>query len=235
MFNITNNALEKDFKIPENDRTNWYEQLYQRVTDQFTLSRESLHNTHQWVITLTLGLTTALLALDGETSVYPDRFKFIVVLISIPLLFRFFVRSCLECSIQYKWITIRNALDYYYLYFQLNDEKKKHDAENYLLETICLYYFHWKSPKRLRRIVWENLRLAYLWPFILIIALLVWGFLEIELDHLLLWIVVLTSGVMLFEIFSFIHYRGFKYEKTTCKIPNVLTYETLKLNDNWKK
>jgi hypothetical protein len=83
--------------------------LYDRVNDQFTLSRNSQQNTHQWVISLALALITAVLTLGSNQKPYPSEYNFVAILISFPLLFRFFVRSCLETSILYKWMTIRNA------------------------------------------------------------------------------------------------------------------------------
>lgn len=198
----------------------WLEWFYARVTDQFTLSRQSLHNTHQWVITLAIGLVTAVLTLGSQQSLYPDESGFIAVLVSFPLLFRFFVRSCLECSIQYKWMAIRNALDRFF-YVKGSDLETKSVAERHLRDTIELYYFEWKSPLSLGAIVWDNLRLAYLWPFGLLLGLIVWGAVVLTMSPLICVVATVTFLYMIYEVIAFVMYRGFKHAEPTTPLPEV--------------
>jgi len=186
----------------------WLGWFYARVTDQFDLSRKSLHDTHQWVITLSIGLVTAVLVLPSQSSPYPNEFGLVAVLASFPLLFRFFVRSCLECSIQYKWMEIRNALDRYF-YLQDAPPEIRSAASRHLRETIELFYFDWKSPKSLWAIVRENLQLAYGWPFLIAIFGIAWGARTLSMSPLLgfvAWAVVLF---MIYEIIAFVKYSGF--------------------------
>ena len=92
----------------------WFETLNSRVNGELGLARRSYHTTHQWVITLTVGLITAVLALGKEKIVYPTEFSLLAVLAITPLMIRFFVRSCLEFAIFYRWKMIRDALDTYF-------------------------------------------------------------------------------------------------------------------------
>lgn len=207
----------------------WLAWFYDRVTNHFTLSRESLHNTHQWVITLTLGLVTAVLTLASSQQRYPSEFGFIALLVSIPLMLRFFVRSCLECSIQHKWRAIRDAMD---VYFYVKRYDPRHpdlglQAERYLRETIVLFYFNWKSPKRLRGLVWENLRLTYLWPFALLLSLLVWGAAEVHMTAPVAVTSVLVFVYAVYEIIGLMTYRGFQYAAPRTRPPHLALPELL--------
>lgn len=199
----------------------WLEWFYSRVTDQYTLARESFHNTHQWTITLTLGLVTAVVALGGQSVPYPTELSVIAVLTAIPLLFRFFVRSCLEYSIHHRWATIRDALD---LHFYLSSTQPEMTTQSmaYLKETIKLYYLQWLCPRPLSKVVLDNLRLAYLWPFILLAALTLWGVLGLPLTPLLVVVLVGVSIFMAYEIWSFVTYRGFRFKKTQTSKPEAL-------------
>ena len=205
--------LPKD--LPEDK---WFELFYARATDHYTLARQSLHNTHQWAITLIFGLVTAVLTISSASNPYPNDMGFIALLLSFPLMFRFFVRSCLEYSIHEKWRVIRETIDQYYYCCKL-DPKKEKDAKNYLLEVIDLYYFKWKSPSTLWSIAWSNLKLAYLWPFILYLFFIIWGASVLYMTPIIGAVSIITTGFMVYEIIMFIIYRGFEYKKPTSQCP----------------
>lgn len=198
----------------------WLALFYSRVTDEFVLSRQSLHNTHQWVISLTLGFLTVVLTLGGQSNPYPNDYGFVAILVSVPLLFRFFVRSCLETSIEYKWMAIRNALDMYF-YCRDNDNTEKDEAERHLGEAIELYYFKWKSSQLLRKIIWDNLRLAYLWPLILLIGMIVWGAMFLCMTTLMAVVTLVVGAYMVYEIPTFLTYEGFEYAKPSTNVPAI--------------
>jgi hypothetical protein len=198
----------------------WLELLYPRVTDQFVLSRQSLHNTHQWVISLALALITVVLTLGGQDTPYPNEYGLVAILVSLPLLFRFFVRSCLETSIQDKWMAIRNAQDMY-LYCRDNQKPETDQAARHLLETVELYYFQWKSSRLLREIIWDNLRLAYLWPSILVTGMLVWALTSLCITPLVAAVAVVVGAYMVYEICSFVTYGGFQYARPKTDLPSM--------------
>ncbi|MBN1970354.1 MAG: hypothetical protein JW870_13375 [Candidatus Delongbacteria bacterium] len=209
-------AMKKDNS--SNDK--WLEAFYGRVNDQFVLSRTSQQNTHHWVISLALALIAAVLTLGGNEKPYPSEFNFVAVLVSLPLMFRFFVRSCLETSIQNRWLVIRNALDEYN-YIKSNNEDQITEYREYLNQVISLYYFRWKSPTKIGKIVWDNIRLAYFWPFIVIIILLIWGYIALPLTRMICVASIVVSSFMIFEIVTFLYYKGFKYEEAEVKKPNI--------------
>ena len=182
----------------------WLRNFHIKVYDQFTLSRESLHNTHQWAITLTFGVITAIFTISNDQK-YPNESGLVILLLTFPLMIRFFFRSCLEYSIQRKWQRIRNNLDQYFL----NSDKKNKEI---LLKSIDTYYFDWRSPIPVFKIIIDNLKLAYLWPFLLYSLLIIWGCVSIKLSVLLINIIFLTGIMILIEIIGFFTYRGFKTE-----------------------
>ncbi|MBN2156488.1 MAG: hypothetical protein JW776_10630 [Candidatus Lokiarchaeota archaeon] len=198
----------------------WLDVLYGRVNDQFVLSRTSQQNTHHWVISLALALITAVLTLGGNEEPYPSEFNFVAILVSLPLMFRFFVRSCLETSIQNRWMVIRNALDEYN-YIKSNNLNQISEYKKYLDEVISLYYFSWKSPTKIEKIIWDNIRLAYFWPFVVIVILLTWGYIALPNTKMICITSIIVSSFMVYEIVSFFNYKGFKYEKPETKKPHI--------------
>jgi len=183
----------------------WLMLFYERVTNQFTLSRESLHNTHQWAISLTFGIVTAIFTISS-TNPYPNEYSFVALLLTLPLMIRFFIRSCLEYSIQRKWQEIRNRLDIYFS----NRKKKQYDD---LKKCIDLYYFKWESPISIWKIIWDNLSLAYLWPFVLYGGLIIWGSISLFMTNLIKTTCFVVFLITIFEISRLICYRGFKKSK----------------------
>lgn len=151
----------------------WINMFYSRATSEFALARRSLHNTHQWAITLTIGVLVGASGVFGGT-LYPTEVSVMALAVVCPLLFRFFIRSCLECSIQHRWITIRNALDWYLASGEWDDKRREPYAV-YLREAVETCYFRFRSPRKLGRILGENLKLAYFWPFFLLLFMLGYG------------------------------------------------------------
>lgn len=180
---------------------NWVQLFYQSVTNQFSLSRESLHNTHQWAISLTFGVVATALSVQRSDNPYPNEYGFIILLLTFPLMLRFFIRSCLEYSIQRKWQAIRNNLDKYLL-------NKTNRNFQILKKSIDLYYFKWKSPVSIWKILWDNLKLAYLWPFVLYIGLIFWGMNKLIMTNLVCISSIVVGIIVIFEIYQFFSYEG---------------------------
>lgn len=182
----------------------WLYAFYDRVTDQFSLSRSSFHNTHQWANTLTFGIVTAILTLFREENSYPNEIGFITLLLTFPLMLKFFIRSCLEYSIQRKWQIIRDNLDKYFLKSKRKSEKEE------LMKSIQKYYFEWKSPVTIWKIIYDNLRLAYFWPFLLYIGLILWGAIMLSRSSLIIISSIAVVIFVFYELIEFFCYSGFK-------------------------
>jgi len=206
--------MNVDRKITSINKS-WLLLFYDRVTNLFTLSRESMHNTHQWAISLALGIVTAVFTVGGKENPFPNELGLIIILLSFPLLLRFFIRSCLECAIQYRFMKIRDVLD---IYFSENRKKRKL-MKPYLIEVINTYYLEFQSPRKLWKVVWDNLRLAYLWIFILWIGLIIWGGISVQKTMSLYIVLLIVLVFVVYEIVSFLCYERLKYQPLSSKLP----------------
>ena len=194
----------------EVSETDWLKLLYGRVDSEFALTRNTVATTHQWVISLTVAGITAVIAFSGTGLTYPTELSFAAVLALIPLMFRFFVRACLEYTLFHRWLKIRNLLDKYF-YSQYSTPNTAEINKSNLLKAIDLYYLGPSSSKKFGKMVGDNLRLAFLWPFILLIGLAAWGFACQELTLFVTIVVILSMGITLLELYWFGTYKRFRY------------------------
>src|SRR3989304_9742598 len=184
----------------------WLRLLYQRVSAEFVLTRTTFTTTHQWVIPLAIGAVTAVLAFGKGDFTFPTELTVAAMLVLIPLVFRFFVRSCLEYTLFHRWLTIRNALDKYY-HARSTRSSDLSDSQAHLRSCIDTYYFHDYSPKPFRKMIWDNLLLAFLWPFIIIILITALGLIYQPLTPFLIGTLALTITFLSFELYYFFTYR----------------------------
>ena len=191
---------QADIEVSEAE---WLKLLYGRVDSEFALTRNTVATIHQWVISLTVAGITAVIAFGGGKLTYPTESSFVAVLALVPLMFRFFVRSCLEYTLFHRWLTIRNLLDKYF-YSQYSTPQTSEINKSKLLKAIDLYYLGPSSAKKFGKMVGDNLRLAFLWPFILLIGLVAIGFVYQELTLFVIIVVALTGGITLLELFWFV-------------------------------
>lgn len=162
-------SFENENSEVETLDSDWLRVFYAEVGREVTLARESQRETHNWIIAVAGGIITAAWALSNAESFYPSEKSLLLVILMVPLIFRFFVRSCLEYQIFNRWSSLRNALDDYYFTKTIHKELNNTAMES-LIEQIRLYYFQWKQPKPFGKMLKDNLNLAYAWPFILIIG-----------------------------------------------------------------
>ena len=186
----------------------WLTLFYNRITELYSLSRKSLHDTHHWAITLTLALVTAIMGLGGTADPYPNEFGFIVVVVSFPLLIRFFIRSCLERSIEKRFLVIRNELD---KYLSLGASAKE-DNRARLTNIINTYYFEFYPSVGFIENMLDNLRLSYCWIFTLWIGLIVWGVFCLSFSVKLFVICTITGLFVIFELIQFYRYKKLNYK-----------------------
>jgi hypothetical protein len=203
-----------DVKIESIDKE-WINKFYDRVTDLFILSRESLHNTHQWAISMALGFITVILAINGNENTFPNELSLIITLLSFPLLLRFFIRSCLECAIQYRFMRVRDTIDWYLS----SSKEKRRELKPHLLHVINCYYFHSTSPTKLVKIIWDNLRLAYFWIFIVWIGLITWGIIIVKKNPTVILIFCCVVVFSIYEILSFLLYKRFRFKEISINNP----------------
>jgi hypothetical protein len=211
--------MEKEREIKEKLKLSedWLKDFYYEVGREVTLARESQKNAHNWVIALSTGIIAATWALGINDSFYPSEKSFLLLLLAIPLFFRFFVRSCLEYQNFNRWKEIRNALNVYFYTKDIHKEQNEKAMES-LIENIQLYYFQWKQPESNWIMIKENLQLVFAWPFIVVLGLLIWGIIRQPFTPLI-WIVLLTVlSWMFYEIYSFKKYFSNRYQELKSKI-----------------
>jgi len=195
----------------------WLKGLYCEVGREVTLARESQRDTHNWVIALFTGVIAATWALGVNDSFYPSEKAFLLVLLAFPLFFRFFVRSCLEYQNFNRWKEIRNALNVYFYTKDIHKELNEKAMEN-LIENIQLYYFRWRQPESNWTMIKTNLQLAFAWPFIVILGLLIWGIIKQPFSPLIWIVVLIVLSWMIYEIYSFVRYFSSRYKKVESRI-----------------
>lgn len=141
-------------------------------------------------ITLASGLLTALLAVLGAGELFkgasattgtqpPPGPKLIagipalspvsvmVLVLVLPLLFRFMVRSMLAYNNLLRYNKIRAASWKF-----LKDQAQWQE----FCSTCCLYEQKWKSPQTITESIWSNLKYGYMWLFSVFIVAIGWGF-----------------------------------------------------------
>lgn len=207
------NKADNDFRISDE----WLKTLHSQVGREVSTARQSQQGTHNWVIVIITGALAAIWALGNGEFDYPTETSIIAVLAMLPLVFRFFVRSCLEYQIFNRWLTIRNALDIFYFTSDQDSDMKSRAKQN-LVESIRLYYFQWKQPKSTQKMVLDNLQLAYGWPFILLLAMLIWGAVAQVMTKAISIAIVIVALWMAFELLNFVRYFSCKYAVPTVKI-----------------
>jgi hypothetical protein len=74
------------------------------------------------------------------------------------------------------------------------------------------YFYDWRCPIPLRKLLWECFRLMYIWFFLILLTLILWGF--VALYGQTLWLVGLLVFLLptALELYSLFKWRGFKYQ-----------------------
>jgi hypothetical protein len=199
----------------------WLNRFYTEVGREVTLARESQRETHNWVITLTVGSVAAVWAMGGGTFNYPTESSLIVVLVMLPLVFRFFVRACLEYQIFNRWVFIRDALNAYFFARDLKPDLSR-PAMASLIEQIRLYYFQWRQPRSNGKMIWDNLILAYGWPILLLLLLILLGALLQPRTKLISYTLLAVIPWTVFELWNFYRYFHNKHKQPTHKLDRTL-------------
>lgn len=188
----------------------WLEWLYHRVDINLTMARNGYTGTHQWIITLTIAGLTAVLAVNGDDFRYPTEQSLVIVLLLFPLMLRFFVRSCLEYTIFYRWLRLRDGLDFYFNKARMGKKTKKDGAALARVIDICL--IGTRSVRPMRKMIYDNLRMAFLWPMLIVLGLLAYGLMYQDLTPTLTIVLIAVAAVTAYEVQEFARYPRFRYE-----------------------
>jgi len=124
---------------------------------------------------------------------------------------RFFIRSALALVNMYRWNELIYATSKV-LSLPKNCPERPIFERN-LQKKIDAYFYRWKSPRPKYYIVWQNLKLMYLWFFIIVLALFLWGVFSLQRD--IYYCLGIGAFILLtiVELVWFSKWDGFQYEK----------------------
>jgi hypothetical protein len=96
------------------------------------------------------------------------------------------------------------------------------------MEAIKVYYFEWRSPITMKKLIWDNLKLIYLWFMIPVIFLIFWGLIKLDYNNIL-WLIGLVIFIIptLCEFYWFYTYFPFKYYPLT-------KFKYIDISKTWK-
>lgn len=195
----------------------WVQQLYQECGREVSLAYNVFNHTNSWGITLATGIVAVafITAIDTNgsqvTFQYPNIAHWYAIIVAWIIMTRFYVRSCLALMNMYRWNTLIYAAS------KILSLPEGHASlsvfERNFAKKVKAYFYEWRSPIPRRKLVRECFRLIYIWFFIILIGLIIWGAIALY-DRQILWI----GGILLlllptsWETYSFLTYRGFQHQ-----------------------
>ena len=211
----------------------WLKSFYKECGREVSLAYDVLNQTNNWAITLIIAvLATGFIGSirfdnnDTLKFVYPTIYHWTFIIVAWVINMRFFVRSALALVNMYRWNTLINST-MKVLSLPENHPSSSIFKDN-LSKKIESYYFKWNSPIKTRKLFWENLRLIYLWLFLIIIALFIIGLILLEKNLFYFIGLGFFIAATAYEVINFLFYRAFKY----VEVPEIINPDILKLWDN---
>lgn len=196
----------------------WLNNFYKECGREVSLAYNVLNQTNNWAITL----ITAVLATGFIGSVrfdsngvmnfnYPTIYHWAFIIVAWIINIRFFMRSALALVNMYRWNTLIYAI------VNVLSLPENHPSENAykkdLSKKINEYFINWRSPISKKKLIWENLRLIYLWFFLILIALFITGVILLERNIYYYIGIIFFHCATIFELVEFFRYYGFRYIK----------------------
>ncbi len=185
--------------------------LLAHYTDQFDQTRTSLHTAHNWVITVMIGFITAVFAFDG--GLFPgdgeaaslSQGTLLAFILALPLITRFFFRSCVEYATMVKYREVRNALIQHLT--MGGDIARVKDA-------IQTYAIDWRCPEKLSKILRANLKLVFWWPFTLYAMFIAYAiYLRVPVSGVTLAAMAIAAVYVAADFIALIRHKGFCYKR----------------------
>lgn len=196
----------------------WINTFYTECGREVSLAYDVLNQTTNWGVTLTAAVLGASfisalqLTPSGELEFfYPTTFHWFYAIVAWIVMTRFFVRSCIALVNMYRWNTLIYATS---KVLSLSDENPEATVyKRNLARKIKAYFYDWYSPIPRKKVVWNSLKLMYIWFFFILLFLIVWGAIEIDKDWMF-WAgiaaLIISTGL---ETCWFFRWRGLKYHK----------------------
>jgi uncharacterized membrane protein len=176
----------------------WLDIYYTEVGREIGVASSQLHDTTNWSIGITTAAVSAI-ALSGQP--YPQVWTLGLAVVAFILLIRIFLRTCLAYANLTKWNEIHTLITRYKL---ADNSSERQHLKNKILRSIELYHLGWQSPKPIHSILWSNLKLGYLYMFLILGFLCVWGFIQAQWNHWPTWMLLIFWGAsIIYEVMIF--------------------------------
>ena len=195
----------------------WVRQFYQECGREVSLAYNVFNHTNSWGLTLTTGIVAVVfltaIGINGSqvTFRYPNIAYWYAIIVAWIIMVRFYVRSCLALVNMYRWNTLIYAAS------KILSLPRGHASvpvfERNFAKKVKAYFYEWRSPIPRYKLVRECFKLIYIWFFMIIVGLIIWGAIALY-DGQMLWIggILLLLVPTAWEIYSFLTYRGFKFK-----------------------
>jgi hypothetical protein len=196
----------------------WIKIFYSECGREVNLAFDTFNTTNNWGLTLATVVIAAtiisILKVDDTTHeivfLYPSFITWFIIIIAWIVMLRFFVRSCIPYVNIHRWNLL---MRYISLYLSVpEDHPYAKVLKQNCIHAIKAYYFEWGNPIPMKKLIWDNLKLIYLWFILPVIFLILWGFIKLDSTNYL-WQVGLIIFVIptLCEFYWFVTYPPFKY------------------------
>lgn len=208
----------------------WLKIFYSECGREVSLAYNVLNQTNNWAITLvTVFLASIIVSSNkfegGQIHFIYTHFHWLSVVVSWVILLRFFARSSLALTNMYRWNVLIYASS---KVLSLPDNHKFMPIyKRNCAKKIDAYYYRFRSPIPKLKIVWNGLKLMYLWFFIIVLGLYVWGLLTLEKNMLYYLGIFIFLIPTIAEVIWFIKWYGLTYEE-------LLLEEEPEILDSWK-
>lgn len=176
----------------------WLDIYYTEVGREIGVASSQFHDTTNWSIGITTAAVSAIVLSDQP---YPQVWTLGLAVVAFVLLIRFFLRTCLAYANLTKWSKLHRLITEYRL--SDNTSKKQH-LKDKILRSIEFYHIKWQSSEPIHSILWSNLKLGYLYMFLILSFLCVWGFGQAQWDQWTTWMLfIFWSASIIYEVVIF--------------------------------
>jgi hypothetical protein len=204
----------------------WLEKFYSECGRETTLAYNVLNHSNNWGVTLITGIVAAVIigSINIENNIlsfsYPNFYLWIFVIIGWIIMLRFFARSALGLINLYRWNELSKAVA---SVLSLSEKNPLYPIfERNCIRTIDAYYFQWRSPVKIGKLLLRNMKLMYTWPFVFIFALIVWGVISLERSTYFYMGLGIFFIATIIEIWWLYNWYGLKYKAIEIEnLPNI--------------
>jgi hypothetical protein len=164
--------------------------FYRECGREVTLAYTVLNQTNTWAVTFFAAVMGPSLvgvvkkdALSGLfTFDYPNIYYWLYLILAWGLLLRFLQRSALALANMYRWNELATAA--WEIAALGADHPKQVELNDRFVELVDRLMMRWGDPRTPLKVLWGTMKLMYLAPFIALLALIVWGMIQLHPSEL---------------------------------------------------